>query len=79
MQPTEQLAVSAAALERVAPHQWREFLKALAVYNEIHRNNLVKSPIAELAVNQGRAQSLSSLLEILDSSASLADKIGKRK
>lgn len=57
--------------------EWQLFLKDLAVYNEVHRNNLVKSPLAELPINQGRAQALSTLLETLMQSPALADKIGK--
>ena len=78
MQPKEELALKAATLSRVAPVEWQSFLKQLAVYNEVHRNNLVKSPIAELPVNQGRAQALSTLFDTLARSQEIADTIGKK-
>lgn len=77
--PKEDLAVRAAALLRNAPLEWQAFVKALAVYTEVHRDNLVKSPMAELPVNQGRAHALSSLLDTLKDAADIADKIRKNQ
>lgn len=79
MHPTEELAVKAATLARNAPMEWQAFLKQLAVYNEVHRNNLIKSPIAELPVNQGRAQSMSTLLDTLSNCIEIADKSRNNK
>lgn len=81
MQPTtkEDLTMRAAALSRNAPMEWQAFVKALAVYTEVHRNNLVKSPMEELPVNQGRAQALSSLLGLLKNPEPVADKLRKNQ
>lgn len=77
--PTNQLAIRAAYLERHAPVEWQAFLKDLAVYVEVHRNNLVLSPLPELPVHQGRAQSLSTLLDVLKDARATAEKIEKAK
>jgi hypothetical protein len=79
MSPTETLIQKAAQLERASPIQWQAFVQALAVYTEVHRDNAILSPIAELPVNQGRAQAMSSLLETLKTAAEKADKINSRK
>ena len=77
MQPTnkEILIVRAAALSRTAPEEWRKFMEALAVLSEQHRENLVKSPMPELPVNQGRAQAVSSLIEMFTDCEAVAEKI----
>lgn len=74
-QPQDDLITRAALLERASPDQWQEFVKSLAVYTEVHRNNVIISPLPELAVNQGRAQSLSSLLKLLSECRTTAEKI----
>lgn len=75
---SEELAVRAATLSRSASLEWQAFLKALAVYNEVHRENLVRSPVADLPVFQGRVQSLSSLLNTLNKSQEIAEKIMRK-
>jgi hypothetical protein len=75
MSPLEELAIKATSLSRVAPREWHDFLQALAVYNEVHRKNLIMSPIPELPVNQGRAQSLATLFDQLQNCKATADKI----
>jgi len=55
-QPLDDLTLKAAALARAAPENWREFVAALATFAEVHRENLVRSQLNELPVNQGRAQ-----------------------
>ena len=79
MRPTEELSLKAAALQRNAPQEWRAFVAAFSAYNDVHRDNLVMSPLPELPVNQGRAQALSSLLELFEKSAENADKIRKQQ
>lgn len=76
--PSDNLTMKAAQLARLAPREWREFMEALAVYNNVHRENLVMSPLQELPVNQGRAQSLSSLHDRLAHAVSNADKINRK-
>lgn len=73
------LILAAASLSRTTPELWQNFLKAMAVYTEQHRNNVIMSPLPELPVNQGRAQSLSSLLDTLKSCETDADKIRSKK
>lgn len=75
-QPHVILTQKAAALARVAPEYWREFLVAFADFTEHHRDNLVKSQLPDLPVNQGRAQMLSILTDILSDSA---DKMNKKE
>lgn len=74
-QPLEDLITRAAQLERASPQEWQEFVKSLAVYTDVHRDNVIKSPLPELPVNQGRAQSLSSLLKALSDCRSVGEKI----
>lgn len=78
MQKRDALIVSAATLANAAPIQWQNFLQALAVYTEVHRDNVIKSPLPELPVNQGRAQSLSTLRDLLGTCVAEADKIRKK-
>lgn len=75
-QPQQTLTLKAAALLRVAPEEWAAFVDALAVYVEVHRNNVIHSPLPELPVNQGRAQALSSLLTTLKDCRANAEKVG---
>lgn len=77
LNPTSQLAVRAAYMERHAPMEWQAFLQALAVYVEVHRNHVILSPLPDLPVHQGRAQSLSALQEILTNARTTAEKIEK--
>lgn len=78
MLPNDALTMKAAQLARTAPREWREFLEALAVHNEVHRTNLIMSPLHELPVNQGRAQALSTLLDRLKNSVASADRIARK-
>lgn len=75
-QPKPQdLILAAASIARTTPELWQNFLRELAVYTETHRNNLIVSPLTELPVAQGRAQSMSSLLDTLKDCEKTADKI----
>lgn len=65
MQTLETLKEKAEMLARSSPVQWQEFLRALGEYTLHHRDNLVVSPLTDIAVNQGRAQALSTLLKNL--------------
>lgn len=79
LKPKEQVIIAAANLSRTTPDQWRTFLSALDAYSEAHRENLLQSPLPELPVNQGKAQSLTSLLRTLKACEADADKIRKTK
>lgn len=79
MQPKEELILKAATLARIAPDDWRNFVEALGRYAEVHRENLIKSPLNELPVNQGRAQTASSLREMLADCLISADRIKGKK
>lgn len=79
MQPKDTLILKAAAIAKTHPELWRGFTTALAAYTEVHRENLIKSPLNELPVNQGRAQSLANLTTLLANSVENADKITKGK
>jgi len=63
MQP-QLLPQKAAALAQAAPEQWRAFVSALAEFNEHHRENLIRSALPDLPVNQGRAQMIGMLLSV---------------
>lgn len=75
MQQQDNLILKAANLAKASPQQWRDFLDALAAYTEIHKDNLIKSPLPELPVNQGRAQGLTTLHKVLSEAVASADKI----
>lgn len=77
MTPLDNLTLKAAALARAAPDHWREFVSALAEFSEIHRDNLVKSQLADLPVNQGRAQIMSAFHQSMAECTVRADKIKK--
>lgn len=64
MQPNT-LPQKAASLARAAPEQWREFVSAFAEFNELHRDNLTRSALPELPVNQGRAQMVGIIYEMM--------------
>ena len=66
MNESANLQMRAATLARLTPMEWAEFVKALAAYVEIHRNNLVNSPLPELPINQGRAHMGTTLVILLD-------------
>lgn len=66
MNETGNLQARAATLARLTPMEWAEFIKALAALVEVHRNNLVNSPLPDLPVNQGRAQFGTNLVLLLD-------------
>lgn len=69
------LTQKAAALARKAPDQWRDFLAVLAEFTEHHRENLVNSQLADLPVNQGRAQILATLQKKLENCLVDAEKM----
>ncbi len=73
------LVIEAARLARNAPEEWKHFLNALAAHTEVSRNNCVTSPVAELQVNQGKAQALTDLCERLDNCIVKADRAIQRK
>ncbi|QIG66844.1 hypothetical protein EVB41_014 [Rhizobium phage RHph_TM3_14A] len=79
MQPQDALTHKAAALARAAPDLWRDFLQALAEYTEHHRENLVRSQLAELPINQGRAQMLTVLTAHLNDCLTNAEKMNKKE
>lgn len=64
MQASE-LPQRAAALAQAAPEQWRAFVSALTAFNEHHRENLIRSALSDLPVNQGRAQMTGIILDIM--------------
>ena len=75
----EELIVKAAALAKSAPAQWADFLAAFAKYKEVHRDNLLNSPPDALQINQGRAQILSVVHDLLSDAVKNAEKMtGKR-
>lgn len=74
MQPHDELTIKAAALAKSSPIQWRDFLQALATFSNVHKENLVNSPLPALPVNQGRAQILSTLQGILGNCVANAEK-----
>lgn len=74
----EELIKKAAALAKIAPQQWADFLQAFAAFTEHHRNNLVHSPLDALSVNQGRAQILSVTQDILVKAVESADNIARK-
>lgn len=78
MQPQENFTVKAANLAKSSPHAWREFLQAFGELTEVHKENLIRSPLNELPVNQGRAQILSSVLKTLAMCVDEADKIARK-
>jgi hypothetical protein len=78
MQPLDQLTISAAHLAKSSPTSWQNFLQALAAVNNVHRDNLLKSPLPDLPVNQGRAQILSLLFETCTNCTANADKIAQK-
>lgn len=75
--PHDTLTLKAAALARAAPDIWREYVSALAEFAEHHRDNLVKSQLPELPVNQGRAQLITALHKAMAEALTNADKIKK--
>lgn len=77
--PVDEVAIAAASLSRKAPDEWRLFLEALALYQNVQRDNLVKSPLAELPVNQGRAQLMGTLLGMLADCRTNAEKIANAR
>lgn len=77
MTPLDNLTLKAAALARVAPDLWRDYVSAIADFAEIHRDNLVKSPLPDLPVNQGRAQIMSAFHKSMAECLANSDKIKK--
>lgn len=78
MQPKENLIVKAAHLAKSSPTTWANFLAAFEEVAEVHRKNLLLSPLPELQVNQGRAQAMASLLEDLKNCEANAVKIAQK-
>ena len=78
MQPRETLIVKAAHLSKSSPTAWQNFLDAFGEYVELHRKQLLNSPLPELPVNQGRAQALATLLEDMKTCAATAEKIAQK-
>lgn len=78
MQPKDELTIRAAQLARSAPEQWRGLVEALGKYNEVRRENLVRSPLNELPVNQGRAQEAKAILDVFANCLNNAGKIEGR-
>jgi len=78
MQAKEYLTIKAAILARTAPNEWREFLSALGQFTEHHRENLVSSPLADLPINQGRAQILGALLKNMENCTKDADELARK-
>lgn len=74
MQQQQNLTLKAANLAKSSPQQWRDFLDALAAYTEVHKDNLIKSALPELPVNQGRAQALTVIHKVLSDALASADK-----
>ncbi len=79
MQQKDTLTIRAANIANVNPLQWRDFIDALAGYVQVHQENLLRSPLPDLPVNQGRAQALTALHKVLSECAADADKIRKAK
>lgn len=79
MQQQDNLTLKAAIIAKAAPDQWRSFTDALAGYTEVHQENLLKSPLPDLPVNQGRAQALTMLHRLLKDCLVNADKLNKGK
>jgi hypothetical protein len=75
MQPHEHLIVVAADLARSSPQRWADFLEAFAAFTDTYRTKLVHSPLPELPVAQGKAQSLAFTHELLKGAPATADKI----
>lgn len=75
MQQKDTLTQRAANIANAVPTQWRDFIDALAGYTEVHQENLLKSPLPDLPVNQGRAQALTALHKVLKDCTADAEKI----
>lgn len=78
MQEKQNLTIRAANLANAAPIQWRDFIDALAGYISVHQANLLNSPLSDLAVNQGRAQALTTLHKTLTASPADAEQLRKK-
>lgn len=78
MQQKDTLTIRAANIANVAPTQWRDFIDALAGYVSVHQDNLLKSPLPDLPVNQGRAQALTALHKVLRDCTADADNLRKK-
>lgn len=76
MQPAEQVVAAAAKLARIANPEWKEFLLALAAFEEQLRDNVVMSPVETIQINQGKAQLLTGLRRNLENCMVAADKKG---
>lgn len=69
------LTIKAAALARIAPQQWREFLAELAAYSDKKRTELVQAPVETIQVAQGRAQACALLCDLFGSAVKDADRV----
>lgn len=79
LKPEDNLTLRAAALARVAPEFWNEFLGAFALYNDSIKDMVVTAPLAELPVCQGRAQATRHLTSVLAGAVANASKLESRK
>lgn len=68
-----QLSQAAADLARYAPDKWAVFIEAMSAFSDHHKDNLVKSPVDALQVNQGRAAILATLTDNLRNCIKNAD------
>lgn len=73
------LTLTAAALAKTAPTQWREFLAELEVYAAAKSKECIQAPVEVLQVTQGRAQQVASLLTLFTNAIKDAERVGARK
>jgi len=73
------LTLTAAALAKTAPTQWREFLAELEAYSAIKAKECIQAPVEVLQVTQGRAQQVASLLTLFTNAVKDAERAGARK
>lgn len=69
----KKLTLASAKLARAAPQFWAEFTQALAAQTSTHVNALISSPPEQLPLAQGRAQSMTALLSLLETCIKDAD------
>lgn len=79
MQNDQRLTLTAAKLARTAPSQWRDFLEAFRNYTTTSTDNLIRSPLSDLPVAQGRAKECYAMLALLANCLDSADKIERSK
>jgi hypothetical protein len=79
MTSEQALILRAAELARNAPQSWQHFVEAFRAYSSEQTVNLIQSPLDQLPVAQGRAQSSSRLLDHFANCLSSADKIESKR